>query len=301
MVSSFCQVATLFVLWGEWKMPLLYLVIYHAHDAQDFISSSLAMLFICYGRSFCFLHVSWSSSSSRRKRGTSMHKSNPRQCMSGIVILMLTVSTAYAILSMKFYIMQIPSGMAREPPPGLLRRLLEYDVALCWLSRLNVSGRMCSNLKYYPYTDLCASRTFSFALATLLLSGEHGRCAQAVDLFVVYSGWLWPLLQVALSPRDQKRVLTSFKPVCTTTNLIMITVDVFQDATATSLNKSLFPRSNGLRAVLYIPLMATNVLATTFICYKSWYMQRVWSHTCRSSLQMILVQGTSQGYPVVHQ
>ena len=75
-----------------------------------------------------------------RRRG--LRKSAPRQCLSGIVILMLAASTAYVNLVLKFYIMQTPSVMNREPPPGLLHRLMKYEVALSWLSRLNVSAFM---------------------------------------------------------------------------------------------------------------------------------------------------------------
>jgi len=51
---------------------------------------------------------------------------------------MLATSTAFAIVNMKFYILQIPSAAGEEEVP--VRRLEEYNIALDWLSRLNVSA-----------------------------------------------------------------------------------------------------------------------------------------------------------------
>jgi len=72
-----------------------------------------------------------------RNRG--LRSSLPRQCLSGIVILMLVASTSYAALTINFYLMQLPSILDREAQAALVPKLKKYNIAANWLSRLNVS------------------------------------------------------------------------------------------------------------------------------------------------------------------
>jgi len=93
-----------------------------------------------------------------RKRG--LRGSFARQSLSGIVLLMLAASTVYVILGMKFYVMQIPSAMGQEPPPALVRKLLEYNIASNWMSRLNASIYLCLRvftLTFVLFLDLLSS------------------------------------------------------------------------------------------------------------------------------------------------
>jgi len=76
---------------------------------------------------------------STRKRG--LRKSRPRQCLSGILILMLALGTAHVILVVQFYIVQLSSAMSEGILPALKRLLGNYNTALDWSLRLNVSIR----------------------------------------------------------------------------------------------------------------------------------------------------------------
>ena len=58
---------------------------------------------------------------------------------------------------------------------------------------------------------------------------------------------------------------------CTTANAIMITVDTLRAIDDVNANGPLYSKS-ALRALLYIPLLSTNVLATLLICYKAWWV-----------------------------
>jgi len=55
------------------------------------------------------------------------------------------------------------------------------------------------------------------------------------------------------------------------TSAIMVTLDNFEMPTTTSSTVSLYPDS-ALRALFYVPLMGTNILATSLICFKAWYV-----------------------------
>ena len=129
------QIATFFVLWGKSYRFILR----KAENIQVFISPLRPILFIYSGtfKILCFAHILILSTT--RNRG--LRKSFPRQCLSGIVILMLAASTTHVILGLKFYILQVPEILIPESQPddpSLVRRLNEYNVAMSWLSRLNV-------------------------------------------------------------------------------------------------------------------------------------------------------------------
>ena len=59
--------------------------------------------------------------------------------------------------------------------------------------------------------------------------------------------------------------------VSTTVYAVLLTVDSFRVELPNGSNDLLLPAS-ALRALLYIPLMSTNVFATLLICYKAWYV-----------------------------
>ena len=63
--------------------------------------------------------------------------------MFGIVVLMLAASTAFVILALRFYIIQVPVG--NSPLPDAVRsQLNEYNATMNWMSRLNVSISVCA-------------------------------------------------------------------------------------------------------------------------------------------------------------
>lgn len=85
--------------------------------------------------------------------------------MSGIVILMLAAGTSHVILLLKFFVIQIPNAMGQGSEIALRRRLNDYNVALGWLAKFNVSIFL--RLKALQLTsDICMSRKFSFFSAT---------------------------------------------------------------------------------------------------------------------------------------
>jgi len=51
----------------------------------------------------------------------------------------------------------------------------------------------------------------------------------------------------------------------------MITLDNFEMQTTTISTVSLYPDS-ALRALFYVFLMGTNILVTSLICFKAWYV-----------------------------
>ena len=55
---------------------------------------------------------------------------------------MLTASTVYVVLGLRFYVVEVPGITEEEPSPEVLRRLNDYNVAMSWMSRLNVSTYM---------------------------------------------------------------------------------------------------------------------------------------------------------------
>lgn len=61
--------------------------------------------------------------------------------------------------------------------------------------------------------------------------------------------------------------------VCTIVNTILITI---QNARFNPEHSSdaLYP-PNKLRPLLYVPLLATNILATALICYKAWFVESI--------------------------
>ena len=61
---------------------------------------------------------------------------------------MLATSTAHAILQTRFYLIQFPTLLDPKATPALLSQLSKYDIAASWMSRLNVSFGMRSNIYF---------------------------------------------------------------------------------------------------------------------------------------------------------
>ena len=68
--------------------------------------------------------------------------------------------------------------------------------------------------------------------------------------------------------------VSSVIQVCTATNAIVMTISSLGSPTEAGPNGLLLPES-ALRALLFIPLMATNVLATLLISYTAWYVYQI--------------------------
>jgi len=84
-----------------------------------------------------FLCQAWFYQTTLNNRSRGLRKSRSRQCLSGIVILMLAANTAYVILALNFLIIQIPSAVKQEVRPT--RLINQHYIAQMWLARLNVS------------------------------------------------------------------------------------------------------------------------------------------------------------------
>jgi hypothetical protein len=64
----------------------------------------------------------------------------------------------------------------------------------------------------------------------------------------------------------------TFPKACTSTSAVLITVqNLTEDPDGLS---GVMYSDNALGALLYIPLLATNVIATILICYKAWLVWR---------------------------
>ena len=61
--------------------------------------------------------------------------------------------------------------------------------------------------------------------------------------------------------------------VCTIVNATLSTVENLQFTPDPEYFGPMYPPS-ALRALLYIPLVSTNLVATALICYKAWYVVR---------------------------
>jgi len=109
------------------------------------------------------------------------------------------------------------------------------------------------------------------------------------DLIVVWRAWaLWPGSRfvrwvlgsvMAITAGMFLIALTRLTPhsqfylyeVCTITNAIILSVGNLRGLTTSGSNGPLITESAS-RALLFVPLMVTNVLATLLICYKAWHV-----------------------------
>jgi len=109
------------------------------------------------------------------------------------------------------------------------------------------------------------------------------------DCVVVWRAWaLWPgnkcvrwILGISTAATlGETSILFGslmiFKPrfllASTTTNVILMTVQQYLKYDIDLDNSGPIYPLNTLRALLYIPLIVTNALATALICYKAWYV-----------------------------
>lgn len=142
---AFYQVASFFVLWGEFSILVLYTRRDWRSDAPNVglqISLSCQAIYILWYECMRLFSCVAQAQSCTRNRGLS--GSIYRQCMATIVLVMMGSSTAIVILNLNFFVVQLPA-IGLHKPIEITRKMISFDIGQIWLTRLNVR-----KFKYSP-------------------------------------------------------------------------------------------------------------------------------------------------------